>query len=162
MNQGSGFSHTLGASLQLPTQMAPSFHLVARNFLGTSYSTSILIPMATNSPGAPATEDLTFDVAAAIQPKFGLGYGMNLTAEVRDVTSAAESSLLSKICIGAEFHAKDRFFLRAGFGSGFPSAGLGLKGKKGDFSLSWYSEEWTTSFQGSRNLVLMLQLKFTP
>jgi hypothetical protein len=155
--QGSALSHTLGATITMPWQYLPSASLVARNVGGTHYSSNSLYQFTPNSTGAPATENMSLDSAFMLQPKLGNGSYWNLVAEYRDMTNSSGIDYLGRIAFGSEFALRDSIFLRAGWGSGYPSAGLGVKTKKGELSLTWYSEELGTSYHDLRDQRFMLQ-----
>jgi hypothetical protein len=90
-----------------------------------------LIDFSPSSSGIPAHEPMTLDAAFSIQPKLGAGAYLNLVLEDRDVTNQSGMSFLGRLAVGAEFSFRDQFFLRAGWGSGYPSLGLGLTRKSG-------------------------------
>ncbi len=92
-----------------------------------------------------------------IQPKIGNGSYFNLVGEYRDMTDTSDISYLGRINFGAEFALRDSIFLRGGWGSGYPSAGIGVKQKKGEISLTWYSEELGTTYHALRDQRFLLQ-----
>jgi hypothetical protein len=62
------------------------------------------------------------------------------------------------MALGAEFSFRDMFYLRAGWGSGYPSLGLGLKrANGGELSLTWYSEEIGSGYHSIRDLRYLFQ-----
>lgn len=154
--QGSAFSHNLGFALTLPFSYLPQFNLVARNLLGTHYTAGTLLALTPTSSGLPADEPMTLDASISIQPKIGQGGYFNLVFEDRDATNVSGVSFLGRMAIGTEFSFRDIFFLRAGWGSGYPDLGIGFRRQKGEFSFSWYSEEMGTGYQQSRDLRYML------
>lgn len=156
--QGAGFSHQLGFSLTLPIRFLPAFNLVARNVFGTSYESSSLIDFSPSSSGIPAHEPMTLDAAFSIQPKLGGGAYLNLVLEDRDVTNQSGMSFLGRLAVGAEFSFRDQFFLRAGWGSGYPSLGLGLTRKSGgELSVAWHSVEVGSGYHSVRDTRYLLQ-----
>jgi hypothetical protein len=158
--QGSGFSHTLAAALTFPTTYLPSFNLVARNVGNTSYGGGSLVPFAQNSPGGPPVETMSFDASFSIAPRLGSGVYVNLVVEDRDVLNTSKVILLQRMALGAELVFRDAFFVRAGLGSGYPCAGIGMKQKDSEFSITWYSEEIGTT-ERQKDARFMFQYKIS-
>jgi hypothetical protein len=157
LSQGSGFSHNVGFAMTLPLTYLPALNAVVRNFLNTRYSTFSLLPMGQNTTGAPAYDPMTIDASASIQPKLGAGAYVNIVLSMRDLTNESNLSYFKRGAFGLEFSFRDVIFLRGGWGSGYPNAGLGLRRKKGEFSLAWTSEEVGTSSQPEQDTRFLLQ-----
>jgi hypothetical protein len=155
--QGSALSHNIGFSMTLPVAYLPSLNAVVRNFLNARYSTFSLLPMGKNTTGAPAYDPMTIDASASIQPKLGAGAYVNLVLSVRDLTNQSNLGYMKRGAFGMEFSFRDVIFLRGGWGSGYPNAGLGLRRKKGEFSLAWTSEDVGTSAQSEQDTRFLLQ-----
>src|SRR5262249_28025780 len=98
----------------------------------------------------------------SIQPKFGKGAGLNLVVEYRDLLDSSGVPPLGLLALGAELYFKDTFFVRAGYGSGYPSLGVGFKRKSAEFSFAWESEECGTTYLSQRDARYQFQfgLKF--
>lgn len=156
IKEGSGISHNLGLAVTLPVSYLPSFNLVARNVMNTRFTSRSIIPLARNSTGSPETEPMTVDAAVSIHPKTGRGGTINMVLEYRDITSRSPMPFLGKLATGLEFSFRELFFLRAGWGSGYPAAGLGLRRPTAEFSLSWFSEEVGNGFLQERDTRFML------
>lgn len=139
--QGSGFSHNAGVTLTLPTSYLPTFSVVARNILGTSYSGPSLIPFSSNSTSSPATENMTIDASFSVEPKLGRGGLLNLVLQMRDITNDSGVSLWGRACAGVEIDFRGKFAVRGGWRGGYPSLGIGVMAKKSQFSFTWYSED---------------------
>jgi hypothetical protein len=153
LKQGSALSHTAGFALTLPFQYLPSFTLVARNIMGTKYSTQSSYKMASNpSTSAPATEKMSIDLGVLFQPKVGGGGVFNMTGEYKDLLGSSHASVLAKIATGIEFNFRETFYLRGGIGYGYPTAGLGLRTKKSEFSMAWTSDELGSSYRSEREI----------
>lgn len=159
LSQGSGLSHTLGAALTLPLTYLPQFNIVARNMGGVVYSPRSLIPFASNSPGAPATEYMTLDASLSLQPKIDSGVFANFLIEYKDLTAVSGASIFGRLCGGMEVSLRDFLILRGGWGQGYPSAGIGFKMKKGEFGFAWYSEEIGNTYHGQRDVRYMVQFQ---
>lgn len=154
--QGSALSHNAGFALTLPISFLPSLNIVARNILTTSFSSFTLIPLARNSQGLPADEPTTFDGALGITSKIGGGSYANFVVNWRDMFNVSGISIYGRMAVGLEIAIKDLVFLRGGWGSGYPHAGLGLKRKNGEFSLAWYSEEIGSGYLTKRDMRWMM------
>lgn len=160
--QGSAFSHNFGLALTLPLRLLPSFNVVARNVLGARYTSRSIYSFTPTPSGVPADEPMTIDASFSIQPKMGAGAYFNLILVDRDATNVSGVSLMGRLALGIEFSFRDAFFLRGGWGSGYPNAGLGLKRQGGEFSLSWCSEEVGVSYQSVRDTRFMMQYQVRP
>lgn len=155
--QGSAISHNVGFALTLPIRLLPSLNIVARNILNARYKAYTIYPLTPSSTGTPPDEPMTLDASFSVQPKLGAGSMMNLVLEGRDLTNRSGISLMGRLAAGMEFTFRDQFYLRGGWGSGYPSAGLGLRRKGGEFSFSWYSEEIGTAYREERDTRFLLQ-----
>jgi hypothetical protein len=151
LQQGSGFSHTFGFALTLPFRMLPAFNLVARNVLGTRFNQPSFYGMANNPDGSPPDEAASYDASVSVQPKAGKGSYFNFVLQYRDMTNTSGMSVLGRAAAGLEFSLQDQLYLRGGWGSGYPSAGLGLRRKGAQFSLTWYSEEIGSGYHTLRD-----------
>lgn len=150
--EGSGFSHNVGMSLTLPYIYTPSIHVVARNVGGLKLTGKSLLGLAKNPNGNPPHEDMSLDGAIGFVTKFGRGFTLNWTASYRDITDTSETSRLAHIAAGLELALYDGFFLRAGYGSGYPSAGAGVKTRIGELNLAWFSEEVGAGLRSERDI----------
>jgi hypothetical protein len=155
--KGSALSHNVGFALTLPVAYLPSFNLVARNLLGANFGSTAILPLVANSSGVPENEPTTFDVSFSAQSKLGRGSYFNFVSQVRDFTNRSHVSGLVRAALGLELSYKDQVFLRGGFGSGYPTAGLGLKSGKGEFSATWGSEEIGSNYHSLRDTHFIIQ-----
>lgn len=162
LNQGSTFAHQLGFSMTLPWQMLPTASLVARNVFNAVYNSSVLLPVATNSVGVPATDLMTLDAAVSITPRIGPNSFLNWVLAYRDILNSSNTLFYTRLTAGVEFEIKKALYLRAGFGSGFPSVGIGFRREKGELQLAWSGEETGVSrFQDrvERRWILQFQAR---
>lgn len=155
--QGAAFSHTLGLALVLPVEMLPSINFVVRNIGDTHYSSTSLIQFTPNSTGAPATELMTGDASFSIQSRLGGGGLLNLVALYKDVQNVSNQPVLAHAALGAEFNYRNKFFLRGGWESGYPSAGLCFRHLGSELSLAWYSVELGPTYMSDRDTRVALQ-----
>jgi len=158
--QGAGFSSTFGFALTLPFAGLPAFNAVTRNAFTTTYSGSpILFPSVGSSAGAAPSDPMTIDTSLSFAPKIATGTTLNLSFVYRDVTGKTPMAFLGRLALGAEIAALDSFFLRAGIGDGYPSAGLGIKTKVGELSFSIYSEEIGAGYLDQRDIHYLFQYR---
>ena len=151
LKQGSAFSHNLGLALTLPYTYLPAFNLVARNIFGATYRSFTVIHWGQNSTGTPDTEPMSVDASISTLYKAGSGLNINYVLEARDVNNRSQIALIGRLAAGMEIGMRDSFFLRGGWSSGYPSAGVGLKQKRAEFAISWFSEEAGTSYHERRD-----------
>jgi len=160
MKQGTAISHTVGYAFTLPFRYLPEFDVVARNIGAARFSNiSFLKAVAKGGTGAPENEPMTFDAALKMQPKIGGGVYINWVLELRDFSRQSSATLRQRLATGVEFAFRDTFYIRGGFGSGYPSAGLGLKRGHSEFSFAWYSQEVGTGFQNHKDNRWMIQYR---
>ncbi|MCC7442129.1 MAG: hypothetical protein IT285_10870 [Bdellovibrionales bacterium] len=155
--EGSGLSHNLGFALSPPSGLGYSLNLVLRNLGGMSFDGAPLLGLATSETGSIPDEPMTFDASFGIAPKMGNGGAMNAVLELRDVTNRSNVSLMGRASLGVELHFRKKFFVRTGWGSGYPSIGLGIMREHSELSLSWYSEEIGTSYHDERDAKFAFQ-----
>jgi hypothetical protein len=151
IKEGTAISHNFGFALTLPFRFLPALNLVARNIGGARYRSTKLLSVAKNSAGVPDTEPMTVDASLSVQPKIGNGTSFNIVLQGKDLTNRSHIGPLGRIALGLEFMAREVFFIRGGYGNGYPAAGIGLKTKKGELSLSWYNEEIGDGFHAERD-----------
>jgi len=156
---GSGLSHNVGFSLTLPITYLPSLNFVMRNAFSLSFQEFSLIKFANNSSGVLATEPTSYDASIGIQPRFASGMYANISLELRDLTNTSQMSIWGRAVAGVELSLKELFFIRGGWGSGYPALGIGLRRPKGEFGLSWYSEELGAAYHALRDSRFMAQFQ---
>ena len=89
-----------------------------------------------------------------------MGSSLQVVIAWRDITDSAGVPFIGHLAFGAEFLIKDTVFIRAGFASGYPSAGLGIKTKRSEFNFAWYSEEIGGGYLSQRDIRWMFQYQF--
>jgi hypothetical protein len=149
--QGSAFSHNVGFAFTLPYIYLPALNIVARNIGGAHFNSSSIYHFTPTPTGAPPTDPMSLDASISFVTKLDRGSEINWVLEDRDITNQSGMSQLGRIAAGMEYSVGVHFFIRAGWGSGYPAAGIGYKDKKGEISLSWYSEELGQSYHDLRD-----------
>ncbi len=154
--QGSMLSHNVGFALTLPYEFLPALNFVGRNLFSTGFGSYSLFGFARDPGGVPTTEPMSFDASFSIQPRMGRGSHINLVVQYRDITNTSGMSILGRAVGGIELAIRDQLFFRGGWGSGYPSAGLGFKRKATQFSFTWYSEELGSAYHTLRDMKFLL------
>jgi len=157
LQDGKALSHTVGFAMTLPYTYLPALNLVARNVGGARFSGSPIIPLARNPSGTLPTEDMSVDASLSMMVKLGGGTTATYVLEDRDATDTSHLSLGKRAAAGIEFGFHERFYLRGGWGEGYPDAGIGFRSKRSDFSLSWFSQAVGTPSQYVKDTQLLMQ-----
>jgi hypothetical protein len=157
LGQGQGYSHTLGMALTLPYQHTPTINVVARNVGGVSYSGKPIFVSATNVNGTPTSEKMSVDGSLGYLTKLTAGWSLDTQLSYRDATNSSSTRQIEHVAIGLEFTAMDRLFLRAGYGSGYPTAGLGVRSSRAEVNFAWYSEDLGNGTTSVRDLRYLFQ-----
>jgi hypothetical protein len=157
LQKGSTLSHNFGLAMTVPVRYLPTFNFVVRNAFGSSYRNFSFLPVSVNSSGVPSTEPMTLDGSFSLQPKLGQGATLNLGLVYRDMTNRSGVLLMGHFALGAEFVFRDQFFIRGGWGGGYPAAGVGLKNRRAEMSFAWFSEEVGSQYLGQRDRRVMFQ-----
>jgi len=151
MSEGAGFSHNIGSTLTLPYTYQPTVSVVARNIGGLKYTKSSIYKEATNSPGMPSNEDMSIDTEFHMINKLGGAWSSSWSFGYRDATNSSKASIYTHPAAGMEFSMGGVAFLRAGYSSGYPSAGLGVQSSKSEMNFAWYSNEIGGGFHTERD-----------
>ncbi len=157
--QGSALSHNVGLAINLPYAYLPAFNIVGRNLGGAHYSATTIYKMATQSSGVPLTEPTTFDMSVSVRPKATATSFFNVVFEFRDMTNQSKVTALGRAAFGLEYSIRNFLFLRGGYGSGYPSAGIGVGQKTGEFSLTYYSEDVGTTYHEQQDTRYLFQYR---
>jgi hypothetical protein len=161
LNKGSALSHTLGLAITLPYQHLPELNVVGRNLFTARFNGGGIMPFAKGSNGLPANEPTSFDVSLSFMEKIGKGAEFAWIFEDRDALATSGVSILGRMAVGLEFDFRHAFFLRGGWGSGYPDAGLGFRRKKSELSLTWSTVEIGNGYhdQSDTRYVLQYQVR---
>jgi hypothetical protein len=160
ISQGQGFSHNLGMALTLPYIYQPSINLVARNVGGLHFGGKPLLVSAKNPSGSIPDEKMSLDASVGLLTKITAGWSLATQLAYRDGTNSSHTRALAHAAVGIEFTAMDRLFVRAGFGSGYPSAGLGIRTSRAEVNFAWFSEDLGDGSTPVRDLRYLFQFKF--
>jgi hypothetical protein len=146
-NQGTGFILTSGLRLTIPVTFLPTFSVVSHNSAQQDFS------QTSGSAAAPEGIKNTIDVGFSITPQIGRAVRIHLEANMKDVSNLyPDVGSARKILAGFELDIGRTFFMRAGYGDGFGSGGIGIKTQKLEFDLTTYAVDTTTSeFRGKED-----------
>lgn len=158
--EGHGFSHNLGLALTLPYIYQPSINVVARNFGGVHYSGKPMVVSASGASGSIPDEKTSLDSSIGAVTKISGGWSLAAQLAYRDGLNSSNTRMIEHIATGLEFTAFDRVFLRAGFGSGYPSAGLGLRTSRAEVNFAWFSEDLGDGTTPQRDMRYLFQFLF--
>jgi hypothetical protein len=145
--KGNAFIATTGGKLTLPIVFLPTFSATLHNSLANKFK------KAASGGGAPDTIKQTVDVGFSITPQIGNATRIHLEANYKDLSAEYDNvSATRRFLVGAELDFGRVFFIRAGYGDGFGSFGLGVKTKKLEFDLTTYAVDTTSaSFRGEED-----------
>lgn len=160
ISEGKGFSHTVGMAVTLPYQFQPTINVVARNIAGLRLSGKTLVGIAVNPSGSIPEEKMSVDGSLGFMTKISAGWNLSTQFSYRDATNSSATQALEHFAAGLEFTAMDRVFIRAGYGSSYPSAGLGIRTARSEVNFAWYSEDLGNGTVSQRDIRYLLQFIF--
>ncbi|HUP56220.1 MAG TPA: hypothetical protein VM598_02130 [Bdellovibrionota bacterium] len=152
LSQGSAMSHNAGMQITLPYAYLPSAAIVARNIFGAHYSSWTLLNLSNASPGTPPDEPMSLDAALSLSPRISGSSTMNWVFELKDFTNISGVSLIGRVAVGLEVGLANAFYLRGGWGSGYPSFGFGIRRKQSEIGFSYMSEEIGQRYHHERDV----------
>ena len=155
--QGSAFSNNVGMTVTMPWQYLPAMSIVARNIGGEHFGTSSLYHFSPTPTGTLPYQPMSVDAAFSMQPRIGSGSYVNLVGQLNDMTDTSGMGIMGRWAAGAEMSVRNVFFLRGGWGQGYPSAGFGVRQRHGEIDFTWYSEELSDTYHGQRDQRYMFQ-----
>lgn len=145
---------TAGTKFTMPIVALPTFSLKINNSGAQEFKPS------DGGGGAPNKIKSSVDVGFSLTPQIGKTTRLHLEANIKDATQK-HSGLTSarRLALGLEYDIMRTFFLRAGYGDGFGSFGIGIKSRKLEFDLTTYAVDTTSSeFRGEEDRRFSLSL----
>ena len=141
---------TTGTRITLPYKFLPTFSLVGRNINSGSW---------TNEAGLGAPDDIptTFDTGVSITPQIGRIVRLHFEAVVRDITNEYKRPSHRRLGYGMEIDIRRRMFVRFGYGDGWGSGGIGVRGRSFVMDFTTYAVENSrenTKFDEDRRFVV--------
>jgi hypothetical protein len=130
---------TGGVRLVLPITFLPTFSWTIHNAGKAKFSSA-------GGAGAPDPILMTQDVGFSITPQIGEITRVHLEVDYKDVGMQYENvSNIRRLMLGLELDIYRVLFVRAGYGDGFGSGGIGIKSRKLEFDLSTYAVDTSKS-----------------
>ena len=151
--KGNAFISTFGNKVTLPIVFLPTFSMNLHNALKQKFGNA-------RGAGAPETIKQSMDIGFSVTPQMGSSSRIHFEVNYKDLTKQYDDvSSKRKILVGMELDFARTFFIRAGYGDGFGSFGLGVKSKKLEFDISTYAVDTTSSsFRGKEDRRFALSL----
>lgn len=151
IHEGFAVRQVAGTTLTLPFRNLPSFSFVARDLFGSHYFGGDI----------QDTRRMTFDLAMSHTTYFGKAIEVKLSADWRDFVNKYATPFMRRFFTGAEIRLGRAFFLRGGYGQGYPTAGIGLRTGRTKFDLGWYSMEMGDRLRDDRDQRIGLHITWS-
>lgn len=119
---GRSLQLTAGTRLTLPYTFLPTFSAVLRNATSNDFE-------GAGDGGAPEAIEQTIDVGFSITPQISKMSRLHLEANIKDLNNAYDTDAKRRLAAGAELDFNRRIFLRAGWGDGWGSGGIGVRSR---------------------------------
>lgn len=151
--KGNAFIGTIGGKITLPVVFLPTFSATLHNAFDQEFKNG-------GSAGVPDQIKPTVDVGFSITPQIGNSSRVHFELNYKDLSKEFDNvSSSRKFLMGMEIDLSRLFFIRAGYGDGFGSFGLGVKTKKLEFDITTYAVDTTAaSFRGKEDRRFALSL----
>lgn len=130
--KGKSLQLTAGARLTLPWTMLPTFSAVLRNATQNDFEDL-------DAGGAPETIKQTVDVGFSVTPQIGKVSRLHLEVNLKDLNDAYDTDYKRRAAAGMELDFNRRIFLRAGWGDGWGSGGLGIRARTFILDMTTYA-----------------------
>lgn len=155
IKKGSAVIVVAGAKLTLPIVFLPTFAAKMNNAFDQKFSEG-----STN--GAPTDVLNSLDLGFSLTPQIGKVVRLHLEANYKDISSEYEGVATNrKLTLGLEFDIARKFFIRAGYGDGWGSAGIGIKSQSLEFDLTTYAVDTTSNeFRGEEDRRFALSFSY--
>lgn len=134
---GNMLYYTGGLRLTLPMWGLPAISAVVRNAQETEFNKS------GKGSTAPDTIPRTVDLGISFTPQIGRSSRFHLEINYKDVSNKTNTDESRRLTGGFELDFKRAFFVRAGYGDGYGSFGLGVRSKKVIVDLTTYAVDTT-------------------
>ncbi|MBC7426968.1 MAG: hypothetical protein H7336_00055 [Bacteriovorax sp.] len=151
--KGNAFISTAGGKITLPIVFLPTFSATLHNALKQDFKNG-------GSVGVPAAIKQSIDVGFSVTPQIGNSSRIHFEVDYKDLSNQFSDVAASrKLLLGMELDLSRIFFIRAGYGDGFGSFGLGVKSQKIEFDITTYAVDTTSaSFRGHEDRRFALSL----
>jgi hypothetical protein len=129
---GNSLQLTTGARVTFPVSLLPTFSLVMRNATNNGWE-------SVDGGGSPDRIKQTYDAGFSITPQVGKISRLHLEVNLKDVNNAYDTDLKRRAAAGMELDFNRRLFVRAGWGDGWGSGGIGVRNRVFIFDLTTYA-----------------------
>jgi hypothetical protein len=130
---GKSLQITAGSRLTLPLAMLPTFSAVLRNATANDWDG------ATGPDNGPDVIKQTLDVGFSITPQIGKISRLHMEVNLKDLSNSYDTDVKRRIASGMEIDFRRRLFIRAGYGDGWGSGGLGVRTRTFNLDLTTYA-----------------------
>lgn len=130
--KGKSLQVTAGARLTLPWSFLPTFSAVLRNATNNDFED-------TKAGGSPDEIKQTVDVGFSITPQISNMSRLHLEVNLKDLNDSYDTSYKRRAAAGMELDFNRRLFVRAGWGDGWGSGGLGVRTRTFILDLTTYA-----------------------
>ena len=141
--EGRSLILTAGTKLTLPWTFLPTFAAVVHNASDNNFE-------AGSKGGVPNAIKQTVDVGFSITPQIAKGSRVHLEINLKDLNNEHDTDIKRRTAFGMEMDFSRRIFIRAGYGDGWGSGGIGLRSRSFIFDLSTYAVD--RSLDGFREI----------
>jgi hypothetical protein len=141
--QGNSLQVIGGTRLTLPVTLLPTFSAVLRNATNSGFT----------SPGAGGLPDRikqTIDLGFSVTPQIGKMSRLHLEVNLKDARNSYQTDVKRRLAAGAELDFNRRIFIRAGWGDGWGSGGIGVRSRTFIMDITSYAVD--RSLTGFRQL----------
>jgi hypothetical protein len=129
---GKSLQITTGARVTLPWNMLPTFSAVLRNATNNNYEDI-------GDGGAPDRIRQTVDLGFSLTPQIGKRSRLHMEVNLKDANNSYDTDYKRRAAAGMELDFNRRIFLRAGWGDGWGSGGIGVRARTFIMDLTTYA-----------------------
>jgi hypothetical protein len=129
---GKGLQVTAGSRLTLPFTLLPTFSVVLRNATANDWEDI-------KASGAPDKIKQTLDAGFSITPQISKTSRIHMEVNFKDVNNSYDTNYQRRMAAGVEVDFNRRIFLRAGYGDGWGSGGIGVRSRTFILDISTYA-----------------------
>lgn len=129
---GKSLQLTAGARLTLPWTFLPTFSAVLRNATNNDFEDI-------GKGGSPDRIKQTVDVGFSITPQIAKTSRLHLEINLKDLNDAYNTDYKRRAAAGMELDFNRRIFVRAGWGDGWGSGGIGVRARTFILDLTTYA-----------------------
>ena len=129
--EGNSVQVTAGARLTLPWTFIPTFSAVLRNATNAKFSG--------DDGSTPDRIKQTVDLGFSITPQIGKASRLHMEVNLKDVGDAYDTDYKRRAAAGMELDFNRRIFVRAGWGDGWGSGGIGIRSRSFILDLTTYA-----------------------